>query len=113
MPDSEQPGYCVVLTTTASADEAATLARLLVEQQWAACVQRYPITSTYWWDGAVQEETETLLLIKTERSRYEGVEAFIRAHHSYSVPEILCLPVTAGAADYLDWLRAALRTPRA
>lgn len=114
MPDThdDNAAYCVVLTTTASVEAAATLARLLVEQQLAACVQRQAIQSTYWWDGVVQDETETLLLIKTERSRYDEVEAFIRTHHSYSVPEILCLPVATGSADYLDWLRAALRTPR-
>ncbi len=110
IPEPASAAYCVVLTTTATAAEAAALARLLVEQQLAACVQRQQIDSTYWWDGAVQEETETLLLIKTEQSRYEDVEAFIRAHHSYSVPEILCLPVSAGSSDYLSWLTAALRT---
>ena len=111
--DSNKPAdYCVVLTTTATAEEAAQLARLLVEQQLAACVQRQAIQSTYWWDGAVTEDAETLLLIKTEQSRYSEVEAFIRAHHSYSVPEILCLPVSAGSAAYLNWIREVLGKPR-
>lgn len=101
--------YCVVLTTVATPEEAATLARLLVEQQLAACVQRLPIHSTYWWDEAVQDEPETLLLIKTERVLYEAVETCLRTHHPYSVPEIVCLPVGAGSADYFDWITASVR----
>ena len=109
---TESPEACLVLTTTATAEEAAELARGLVEQRLAACVQRQAIQSTYWWEGAVTEEAETLLLIKTERSRYREVEAFIRTHHGYSIPEILCLPVTAGSAEYLGWIKAALDRPR-
>ena len=97
----------MVLTTTATAEEAASLARLLVEKQLAACVQRMPINSTYWWENAVQDEAETLLLIKTETARYPAVEDCIRAHHSYTVPEILCVPVSAGSADYLGWITAS------
>jgi periplasmic divalent cation tolerance protein len=104
--------YCVVITTVANRDEAATLARLLVEQQRAACVQRMPISSTYWWENAVQDEPEILLLIKTEQAHYDEVAACIRTHHSYSVPEILCLPVSAGSTSYLDWITATLHTKR-
>ena len=101
--------YCVVLTTVATPQEAASLARVLVEQQLAACVQRVPINSTYWWEGAVQEEPETLLLIKTETAGYPAVEACIKANHRYTVPEIVCLPVEAGSRDYLHWITETVR----
>lgn len=107
--DSEITAYCVVMTTTATDEEAKMLARLLIEQQLAACVQRQPIHSTYRWEGSLCDEPETLLLIKTEYSQYAAVAAFIHAHHSYTVPEILCLPVQAGSTPYLAWLTESLR----
>jgi periplasmic divalent cation tolerance protein len=107
--DSEITAYCVVMTTTATDAEAKTLARLLVEQQLAACVQRQSVNSTYVWEGRICDESETLLLIKTEYSQYEAVAAFIHAHHSYTVPEILCLPVQAGSTPYLAWVTESLR----
>lgn len=94
----------VVLTTAPNEDEARALARLLVEQQLAACVQLLPIHSVYQWEGAIQQEPEVLLLAKTRRSRYAEVEACIRSHHSYTVPEILQLPVEQGLPAYLAWL---------
>ena len=106
---AEVTDYCVVMTTTATDGEAQALARLLIEQQLAACVQRHIINSTYGWEGRVCEAAETLLLIKTERSHYPAVEAFIRANHSYTVPEILCLPVQAGSTPYLQWITESLR----
>ena len=107
--DSEITGYCVVMTTTATDEEAKMLARLLVEKKLAACVQRQPIHSTYSWEGSLCDEPETLLLIKTENSQYEAVAACIHAHHSYTVPEILCLPVQAGSTPYLAWVTESLR----
>ena len=100
--------FCVVLTTVATRDEADKLARQLVEQQLAACVQMMPINSVYSWEGAIQQDDEVLLLIKTASARYAGVEAFLLANHSYSVPEILQLPIEQGSAAYLKWLDRAL-----
>ena len=101
--------YCVVLTTAANADEAARLADGLVAARLAACVQSQPINSTYVWEGAVQHDAEVLLLIKTRSDAYAAIEAFIREHHSYDVPEIICLPVTAGSSDYLGWISQTLK----
>lgn len=98
--------FCVVLTTVASQQEADALAGRLVEQQLAACVQLLPIHSVYRWEGKIQREPEVLLLAKTRRCRYADVEAFIRTHHSYTVPEILQLPVDQGLPAYLAWLAA-------
>lgn len=105
-PDTD---YCVILTSTGNADEAARLADDLVAGGLAACVQAMPINSTYFWEGTVQHDAEVLLLIKTRRDAYAAVEAFIREQHSYDVPEIISLPITAGSADYLGWISRSMK----
>ena len=80
--------FCVVLTTVATRDEANKLARQLVEQQLAACVQMMPINSVYSWEGAIQQDDEVLLLIKTASARYAGVEAFLLAKPAGYVLEL-------------------------
>ncbi len=101
--------YLQVMTTTASAEDAQRIARALVEGQLAACVQVIgPLTSTYWWQDAIEEAQEYLCLIKTRRDRFEALAATIRALHPYEVPEILAVPVAAGDTSYLAWLDAAL-----
>jgi periplasmic divalent cation tolerance protein len=102
----ETTPYCVVQTTVASQAQAETLARLIVEARLGACVQLLPIRSFYRWQGEMQGEAEFLLQIKTRQACYAALEAFIRAHHSYETPEIVQLPITAGSADYLQWLHA-------
>jgi periplasmic divalent cation tolerance protein len=96
--------YGVMLTTTATRDEAAMIARLLIEEKLAACVQLLPIESFYVWEGATQNETETLLLIKTRSALFEPAIARIKQVHSYTVPEIVATPFTAGLPAYLDWI---------
>ena len=94
-----------VFTTAASQDEAARIARMLVEERLAACVHVLgPITSTYRWQGAIQTSQEWLCIAKTARGLYGEVERAIRQAHSYDVPEILAIEVAAGSADYLAWL---------
>ncbi len=101
--------YLQVMTTTASVEDAQRIARALVEGQLAACVQVIgPLTSTYWWQDAIEEAQEYLCLIKTRRDRFEALAAAIRALHPYEVPEILAVPVAAGDASYLAWLDATL-----
>lgn len=97
--------YLQVMTTTAAQTDAQRIARALVEQRLAACVQVIgPMISTYRWQGQIEEAQEYLCLIKTRADRFEQVEAAIRAAHPYEVPEILAVPVAAGSADYLRWL---------
>jgi periplasmic divalent cation tolerance protein len=99
----------VVLTTTETFAEAERLARELVNRELTACVQILPpMTSVYRWQGKVEQTNETLLLIKTTNAAYAKLEAAIRELHSYQTPEIMALPVTAGSADYLSWLQAAV-----
>jgi periplasmic divalent cation tolerance protein len=99
----------VVLTTCANSVEASSLAAALVEQRLAACVNALgPVTSTYRWHGAVQQEQESLLVIKTTEDRFPAVEQAIRDLSSYELPEVLAIPVQTGSASYLDWLQAAV-----
>jgi periplasmic divalent cation tolerance protein len=100
----------VVLTTCPDEAAAGRIARSLVESGLAACVSRVgPVHSTYRWQGAIQDEPEVLLVIKTVSVRYSELEMRLKSLHPYEVPEIIALPVTAGAADYLAWLQEAVR----
>ena len=101
-----EPEFGIVLTTVATPEDAQRLADGLLEQRLAACVQILAIQSAYRWKGAVQREPEQLLLIKTRVALYSAVEAHLRAHHPYEVPEIVLVPIAAGSAAYLRWLAA-------
>ncbi len=99
----------VVLNTCDSADEAARLARLLVEQRLAACVTVIsPVRSFYRWNGAITDAAEWLLVIKTSQALFERLRASIQSVHSYDLPEILALPVSAGSPGYLSWIDGEL-----
>lgn len=97
--------FCVVTTTTDSQTHARTLAAAIVRQGLGACVQIQSIESHYVWQGQQEQAQEWLLQVKTRTALYEELERFIKAHHPYQVPQVLCLPVLAGHADYLRWLR--------
>ena len=101
----------VVLCTCPDESVADRIARELVGARLAACVNRLPgVRSIYRWKGAVQDEPEVLLAIKTVRSRYEELEMRLKALHPYEVPEIIAVPVLAGAAPYLAWLAEETRS---
>lgn len=102
----------VVSTTCGSQEEARRLARLLVEERLAACVQVLPfVRSVYRWRGAIEECEEWLLLIKSRRGRFEDIRRRIRAEHSYELPEILASAVVDGDADYLAWIDSGVPEP--
>ncbi len=99
----------IVLTTTPSADEAASLAEKLVQTRLAACVQVLPeMISVYVWEGAVQHENEHLLLIKTLPEKWDELCDLITANHSYTVPEIVAIDTERVSEPYLKWLQDAL-----
>jgi periplasmic divalent cation tolerance protein len=98
--------YVIVMTTCASDEQATRMAAALVEKKLAACVQASHITSTYRWQGVVETAPEVRLLIKAKAADYEAIAALIAALHSYENPEVLAIPVTAGAQLYLDWIDA-------
>lgn len=95
---------CVVTTALGTENEAESLAAALVEAGLAACVQVMHVRSFYRWEGELKREPEWVLLVKTRSARFAEVEAFIRERHSYELPEVLQLPVSGGAPDYLRWL---------
>ena len=100
----------VVLTTTPNTEEAETLARKIVEAKLAACVQVLPpVKSFYFWENRIQSDAEHLLLIKTLAEKYDNLEKFIRANHSYDVPEIVALAANKVSEIYLDWMKDYLK----
>ena len=94
----------MLMTTAATRDEAAKIAKLLIEENLAACVQLLPIESFYIWHGKSQNEAEVLLLVKTRRHLFNTAIARIKTVHSYALPEIVGVPFTAGLAEYLSWI---------
>lgn len=99
----------VVFSTCASADEAERLARRLIEERLAACVNVVsPVRSFYRWKGAVEDSTEWLLIIKSSRDLFAGLSAALESAHSYELPEIIAIPVVEGSANYLAWVEREL-----
>ena len=100
----------VVLVTAPTAEVAAGLARALVEARLAACGNVVPgLRSIYRWEGRVHDESEALLVLKTTRDRFEALRDEVLRLHPYDVPEVLALPVEAGAARYLAWVAGETR----
>ncbi|MCJ7782790.1 MAG: divalent-cation tolerance protein CutA [Desulfobacterales bacterium] len=96
----------VVLVTCGSEEEALKIANILVEGHLAACVNLVaPIRSVYRWEGKIWDEKEWLLIIKTQKHRFEELEKKVKSLHSYSVPEIISLSITEGSSAYLNWIR--------
>jgi periplasmic divalent cation tolerance protein len=103
--------HLVVLVTTGSVEEARSIADLVVEGQLAACasiVER--VQSIFRWEGKKASEQESLLILKTTSDRFPQLQARIKAAHSYSVPEIIALPIMLGSQDYLSWIEEQTQT---
>jgi periplasmic divalent cation tolerance protein len=104
MPQSEA---LVVLTTVANADEAGRLVRSLLERRLVACGTILPgARSLYRWEGKIADESEVVVLLKTQRARLEGLEVAFGELHPYKVPELLAMPVHAGLEKYLSWINS-------
>ena len=99
----------VVYVTVSSAQEGERIARALVDERLAACVNRLgTVRSTYRWEGQVEQSDEELLMIKTSLERFTAIKQRVSELHSYSVPEIIALPILAGSEAYLRWLNEQL-----
>ena len=99
----------IVMTTIGSKGEAEDMAWELVERKVAACVNIIEMQgSIFRWQGEVKSEKECLLLIKSSRARFDALREAIEKLHSYAVPEVLALPIVAGAPNYLTWLAESL-----
>ena len=102
----------LVLCTCPDDAVAARIARCLVEERLAACVNRIAgVHSTYAWQGTLHDDAEVLLLIKTERARFDAVRERVLALHPYELPELIAVDVTGGLERYLGWLSAAVALP--
>jgi periplasmic divalent cation tolerance protein len=100
----------LVLSTCAAEADAERLARALLDTRLAACVNVVPgVRSFYRWKGEIESEIEFMLIIKTSRDLFPALRAEIEKLHPYEVPELLALPVLAGAENYLSWLESNLR----
>jgi periplasmic divalent cation tolerance protein len=99
------PDPIVVLVMCGSEEEALKIANVLVEEHLAACVNVIsPIRSIYRWEGKIWDEREWLLIIKTQKQIFGELEKKVKSLHSYSVPEIIGLPIIEGASSYLKWI---------
>jgi periplasmic divalent cation tolerance protein len=92
-------------STCPDAETAARIARTLVEERLAACVNRLPgVASTYRWQGEIHEDAEVLLVIKTTRERFDALRDRLAELHSYEVPELIAFEIADGLPAYLEWL---------
>jgi periplasmic divalent cation tolerance protein len=104
-----EPKACVVMVTAPNREEAESLARAALEARLAACVQLQPITSFYWWDGKIANDSEQLLLFKTAVEQFSALRDLILRRHSYDTAEIVQLPITEGSEKYLAWIARETR----
>lgn len=108
-PNGAKPMTDQVIVTFSSCPDEATaqrLAKALVSEQLATCVNRVPgMTSTYFWDGCLRDDAEILLIMKTTAARLAELQARLTALHPYELPELVALPVVGGNEPYLQWVR--------
>ena len=106
----------IFLVFSTCADEAAAgrIARALVEERLAACVNLQPgVRSVYRWEGEITEDAERLLIAKTPAARLSALTDRLAALHDYELPEIVAVPVSGGSQGYLDWVARECRVPAA
>ena len=97
--------YIVVLATVGSKEEAQKIARGLLEEKLAACVNIIDgVESHFWWQGKIDSAKEALLVIKTKKELFNKLAKKVKSLHSYSVPEIIALPIVTGNTEYLNWI---------
>jgi len=98
----------VVYITSPNEDEAARIAKAIVEERLAGCVNIVKgIRSIYSWQGKIEDDSEVLMIVKTQKHLFERLKMRVKELHSYTVPEIIALPVVEGSEDYLNWLKEA------
>ena len=101
--------FIVVFITTSNESETRKIANALVKQKKAACVNIIPkVKSLFWWQGKIDSANESLLVIKSEKRLLNDIIKLVKKFHSYTVPEIIALPIIGGNEDYLAWLSESL-----
>lgn len=103
--------YQIVLNTCPNRASAEQLARELINQNIAACVNMIPeVRSFYRWQGKVESSQEVLLLIKSDKTHYHSIQKLILEQHPYELPEIIAVPIDHGFGDYFNWINSNLST---
>ena len=100
----------IIFVTASSPQEAQEIARHLLSQKLAACVNMINgVNSLFWWDQKIDQAQETLLIIKSFAHLFAEIKAVVKTEHSYSIPEILAFRVSEGSQEYLDWMSQSVK----
>lgn len=109
----KKAGVIVILITAPSVEEARKIAHALVGEHLVACVNIVsPIQSVFYWKGQVCDEQEALLIVKSRMALFEKISKRVRSLHSYSVPEVIALPIVQGSKEYLRWIVEVTRSTK-
>jgi periplasmic divalent cation tolerance protein len=104
--DNDSKDILLVMVTAANQEEAAKIADQVVRSHQAACATVIPtVLSSYWWQGKMVSEQESMVLIKTTAGKFQSLQDMIKKIHTYEVPEIIAVPVSHGLPQYLAWVR--------
>jgi periplasmic divalent cation tolerance protein len=110
--EAEMGDHIIVLVTATSQEEAARIGTSLVDEHLAACVNILPeVRSLFFWEGKTRDEREALLIVKSGLPLMDRLVARVKELHSYTVPEIIALPIVAGSREYLDWMQSSTAQP--
>ena len=102
--------YTVILVTAKNKKEANKISNHLIKKKLVACVNvAGAVESVFHWQGKIEKAKEVLLIIKTKKSLIKKIIKAVKALHSYSVPEVIALPIIDGNADYLKWIRDSVK----
>ena len=102
--------YTVIFITASGKKEAHKLAKALIEKRLAACVNIIDkVESLFWWQGKVDKAREALLIVKSKKEKLKLIIKLVKSMHSYSVPEIIALPIAEGYKKYLEWINGSVR----
>ena len=107
----KNPGeFIVIFVTAKDAAEAQRISRGLLEKKLIACANIVSsVNSFFWWEGKIDQSAEALVIMKSQKRCFPKIVSAVKKIHSYSVPEIIALPIVDGSRDYLDWIKASTR----
>ncbi|HMK54250.1 MAG TPA: divalent-cation tolerance protein CutA [Methanobacteriaceae archaeon] len=101
--------YSLIYVTTSGENESKKIARILLEEKLAACANIIPsMKSFYWWEGKIEEDEESILILKTRSENLDNIIKRVKDIHSYDIPCVLEILINNGSEDYLKWLEESL-----
>ncbi len=102
--------YIIILITAKDKSEADKIAKILIKNKLAACVNILTgIKSLFWWQGKIDQAKETLLIVKSKKEKFNRIVKLVKSVHSYEVPEIIAIPIVSGFKPYLNWIDESIR----